>query len=382
MSATNQKQFLKTEAFFKCFSSLSNFNGIVILSSAALIVIVYATVMSVNYQNSQVSERINYKLSPYTTATKELKRTLPIPSEFIPDQFVKTNKSVTPIPTISTSNWLTYKNSVNGYSFKYPPDFFISEEDDTTTVYSNTYECETEGNPPYDGNIKINASEIKIEIKKMTGKNYHDIWQKAYGFEFYPQEDERTTIDGYNAYYFDQGAEMTFGRRAILIDIAPAKAIQINSWTPILVYKCDENLRKYPGFAEEILSTLKFESSFLINPATGWIINRQYANFEYPPDWKITKLSDSEIIISSKVNSTNTSLTPDQSEALLHIGIIHSATENYDKGKNEDPNGLVTWGRCINTWGTGAVTTYYWKDDPNIVNYDKIFTEIIKFLCH
>ena len=169
---------------------------------------------------------------------------------------------LTPTPTSkypeNISDWKTYRSDPNDFSIKYPPNFNLSEKDNTTTIYSEVYECETENTPPYLENIQINASEIKIEIKEYSGNNYEDIWKTVYGFDFYSPQDGQMTIDGKRAYYFYQGAEMTFGRKAILIELTSTTAIQINSWTPILVYKCDDKLDKYSGVADQILSTFQF----------------------------------------------------------------------------------------------------------------------------
>jgi hypothetical protein len=225
---------------------LQKTKDIIKLSSLTLIVIVWSTVSFIAYQNKKLQEKVKENQISQTNAIPTLTT----------NQTLKDN----------LANWKTYVSKDQGFSIKYPSDFFYSEENNLVTIYSKPYSCETENTPPFLPRIKINASEIKIEIKKLSGTSYEEIWNNEFGFKLTDvvngksqnNYDGTESYDGKIAYYFDQGTEMTFGRKAILINNSPTTAIQINVWTPILVYNCVKELDRYKGVSDQILSTLKF----------------------------------------------------------------------------------------------------------------------------
>ena len=218
-----------------------------------------------------------------------------------------------------------------GFEVKYPPNFNISY-DNGISISSESYSCETEQNPPSLGRKKINASEIKIDIKKLTGNNYEDIWQQAFGFKLISKTEHKNYdgiefIDKNKAYYFYQGAEMVFGRKAILVPNTQTSAFQIDIWKPILVYKCDEYLNKYPEeLINQILSTFQF-----LPDTTNW---KTYSSqkhgftFSYPQKWTeyTNETSPSSININTHLPSgqvldhTNTSIP-----LSFHIDLEHKS---------------------------------------------------------
>ena len=153
----------------------------------------------------------------------------------------KINPQQKPIPTstLSTdmSDWKTYKNEEFGFEIKYPKEFILSENTDVVRIYSKPYQCETENTPAYLPRIKIDASEIKIEFIKIFGSNFQNIWKNSFGSKLeevingvkQQNYDCVEYFDGKIGYYFHQGAEMTFGRKAILVEKDNTSAIQIDS---------------------------------------------------------------------------------------------------------------------------------------------------------
>ena len=103
----------------------------------------------------------------------------------------------------------------------------------------------------------IDVNEVNLEFFFHSGENYGEIWNQAFGFEFDNNFDGKREINNNEAYYFYQGAEMTFGRLAILVKLSPTTALEINVYTPALVYDCKTSLN-YHGVDDKILDTIRF----------------------------------------------------------------------------------------------------------------------------
>jgi hypothetical protein len=151
--------------------------------------------------------------------------------------------------------WLTARLEKLGLEFSYPPQFLIEKKEESIRVSSPSVGCVT--SPIPERRERIEASEIDLDFTFHSGESYEEIWRRVFGFEFGPVDGQRE-IDGREAYFFYQGAEATFGRQALLVKLSPTTALEINNYTPVLVYECETPLNQYPGVAQKILDTIQF----------------------------------------------------------------------------------------------------------------------------
>ena len=164
-------------------------------------------------------------------------------------------------------SWGTYKNEKYGLKLKHPQNFSIKESDNSVVIHSPYYSCKQKGavDDPSAINEYSDIAEVRIEILQHQGQDFETIWEKVFGFPFTGEAsyDGIETIGNKKAYYFYQGAEMAFGRKAILIEASKTKAIEINFYTPIYTFVCEEENkqisfnREYKDLTEQILSTVE-----------------------------------------------------------------------------------------------------------------------------
>jgi len=120
---------------------------------------------------------------------------------------------------------------------------------------------------------------------------------------------------------------------------------------------------------------------------TDWKTYKNKFGYElkYPPTWKVIKSTDAELIIASTDEGIEISniVVPPKGHAAVYFGFIHSAVENYQPGKTEiKPNQnsadiLIENGIFLDKSGSIGAQAYYWKSDPNIVDYENIFDQIL-----
>lgn len=162
----------------------------------------------------------------------------------------------------NTSDWKTYTNEKLGISFAYPTDFIVEDEETKLLIHSPYYMCREKGS----GNKFKNTSEMRLEIRLHQGKSFNEVWKDAFGFAFTGENsyDGTEIIDSKTSYYFAQGAEMAFGRKAYLVEIAPQKALEVNIYTPSYTFECESGIKeftinpKYTEVTSQILSTFQF----------------------------------------------------------------------------------------------------------------------------
>ena len=233
-------------------NKLKSLQNLLVLSAATLMITVWSTVTFLAYQNSLLMKSSETQSS---------------------DQIMDEQLTITPVPStkttltpnLSTSGWKTYSHTDHKYSFKYPFDYSVISENEKVTIRSTPTQCQTGGSA--DRPLPATGYDTVITVIYHTGTNYKDIWKKAFDFEFDPSDpdlssDGTSTISGKPAYYFLQGAEMTYGRTAYLVELTPSSALEINSYVPVLLFNCERPLDQFKGqqIADTILSTFSFSN--------------------------------------------------------------------------------------------------------------------------
>lgn len=211
------------------------------------------------HQDKQI-EALNY----YVTAFETINNNQLIIIEFHSQELTAEQKHILSTfkftnQEINVSNWKTYSDPLEYISFKYPDGYFVEKEGTDFSITAPPVDCQTN----VSGNVTDYIGfEAQVSINYHTGKNFADIWQNVFGFEFDPEKsvDGSTTIDGKKAYYFHQGAEMILSRTAYLVELSPTTAAEINFWSPELLFNCEKPLDKNKGLEimKSILSTIKF----------------------------------------------------------------------------------------------------------------------------
>jgi hypothetical protein len=95
--------------------------------------------------------------------------------------------------------------------------------------------------------------------------------------------------------------------------------------------------------------------------------------FPLPSGWQVIKNTGAEIIVSN-TSAGSQLLPPLPGQAIVHIGLIHSATENYSPGPAEitaSGVSVIKWGRFLDRSGSSAITTYYRRGDPLIPQFER-----------
>jgi len=171
--------------------------------------------------------------------------------------------------TIAESNdgfyedWNTYKSDDLGIELKYPNKYFVEEDDNTIGVFSPRYLCRAAGSE----DAYQEMSEVSIQMIIHRGKSFERTWQDIFDFKFTGKEDSIDgikIIDGRKAYYFYQGAELSFGRQAFLIDLGEGKLLEINVYEPSYTFECEgwdgafTNDGDYVLAADQIISSIIF----------------------------------------------------------------------------------------------------------------------------
>lgn len=156
------------------------------------------------------------------------------------------------------SDWEIFSSPSLDFEVRYPPEFSIEQGMNSLRIFSPPILCTAYDETGTKESIDVN--EVNLEFFPHSGESYEEIWNQVFGFEFDDNFDGKKKIDDNEAYYFYQGAEMTFGRQAILVKLSPITALEINVYTPVLVHDCEMPLNQYPGAADKILDTLHFSS--------------------------------------------------------------------------------------------------------------------------
>lgn len=227
-------------------NKLRFFQNTLSLSAVTLIIVVWATVSFLAYQNNLFKKYTN---EASNTVTKKEE-----------------------VDLGGFASWKTYSNKEYGVEFKYPSEFFINQNG----ITSKPVVCKTNSSG---SETEISVSEINIKIVPHSGNNYKNIWKDIFGFEFDSSSyDGETTIGGKKAYFFYTGGEEPEGKQSFLVDLGNQKALEIIVKSPTLVYGCSGSVNKYNGYANQIISTLKFDKScsscpLYSPPAPGWCKN-------------------------------------------------------------------------------------------------------------
>ncbi|OGM23441.1 hypothetical protein A2691_01625 [Candidatus Woesebacteria bacterium RIFCSPHIGHO2_01_FULL_39_23] len=153
----------------------------------------------------------------------------------------------------SMAGWRTYKSRL-GFEFQMPDDF-ASNEGGNLEIYSPTTKCETS----YTEGEKEDISEAKISFTVHEGDDINLAWLKAFGYQLEGNFDGEAFFDGHETYYFYQGAEMVYGRTAYLVDLGEGKFLEINKYSPNLVFNCDQSIDNLSAIDAQILSTLRID---------------------------------------------------------------------------------------------------------------------------
>lgn len=227
---------------------------------------------------------------------------------------------------IDSSNWTTYTDPDLKLLFRYPAlvknypqDFYVTKHGSKVNIVARPLLCRLRGSS--DNYELMNG--LTIELARHKGNSFAQIWENAFGSVFQPENyDGGEKIAGYNAYYFYQGAEMQFGRKAILVNLSPSSALEINIYTPIYDFECQNgSLNMFSGYDHLILST------FEIIDISPKIYSNEYYSFEYPGYWSIstspTESGFPEFLASSCGSGG------------MHIAIINSSS--LDQVITDDP---------------------------------------------
>lgn len=145
-------------------------------------------------------------------------------------------------------------------------------------------------------------------------------------------------------------------------------------------YQKNRPVNRQPSSTPEVTATP--------DPYANWKTYTNSGNtisFKYPSDWKIIKSTDAELVIASTDKDIKISniIEPAKGHTAIYFGFIHSALENYQDGIMEvkpspdHPDILIEKGIFLNEGGSFGAQTYYWKDDINIDNYEKIYDQIL-----
>lgn len=224
-------------------NKLRFFQNTLALSATTLIIAVWATVSYLAYQNNLLNKRVNN----VSNVTAENKRTN--------------------VETLA--NWKTYSNKEYGFVLKYPSEFLVNQN----VITSKPVVCKTNSSG---SETEISVSEINIIMVPHSGNNYKNIWKDIFGFEFDSSSyDGEATIGGKKAYFFYTGGEEPEGKQSFLVDLGNQKALEIIVKSPTIVHDCSGSINKYEGYANQIISTFKFDGScsscpLYSPPAPGW----------------------------------------------------------------------------------------------------------------
>lgn len=159
--------------------------------------------------------------------------------------------------TAYLDDWISYKNEDFGYSLSYPQEFSLTEDSDTTRISSSPILCETDVSGVTE---KVSVSEIDVQLKPYTGRNFQEIWKNNFGSLFTNTSyDGKITIDDKRGYFLLTGGESTTSKQTILVNQARGKALEIIIRLPFLVHGCESSMNLYPHVPQKILSSIKFQ---------------------------------------------------------------------------------------------------------------------------
>lgn len=171
-----------------------------------------------------------------------------------------------PLPIVSQSTpeastaWKTYTNSLSGYSFQYPPNYYAKLANHNILTFRSNERLE--GDEPdytFDSNIKIVENKDKLPLKEFVEKEHGVVNGKITDYAEYFGDPvirdvltfEEKTVDGKNAYLFraDPCAICRFETYNTYIVLSPDEVLE---WS----ISIDE-----PKLYDQILSTFKISET-------------------------------------------------------------------------------------------------------------------------
>ncbi|MEK7127860.1 MAG: hypothetical protein AAB838_04020 [Patescibacteria group bacterium] len=173
---------------------------------------------------------------------------------FFQNQQLQKPKVEIPVVNNEVVDWKTYNGK--GFEFKYPDYLTIVDKNSKVSLVSSPIICATSvsGSPE-----KVTVSDVDITIEQKTGTSFENIWKNVFGFDFNDKNYDGTMLIGNkDAFYFYQGAENPQYRKAILVKIDSTKAVELNIYSPGVVYDCTPIPSKNQDLVDQILGTFRF----------------------------------------------------------------------------------------------------------------------------
>ncbi len=271
----------------------------------------------------------------------------------LPNQTAPTNLTSAPDPT---ANWETYTSTQFNFSIKHPTSW-------------------TEKGP-----IVNNSNEI---VYFLSDSSYGTTKELSPGVFLSHQKDipklnyQETTLNDSKVYKTTEWPGR-FGMLSYFIENESSEYITV-SLTPYDEKSPFKGQELYKQTFDQILSTFKFLDSDLLDVSKWkkYELNKLGFWVKYPSSWEIARVTEYDVIIASTQDVLfSDAITPPKDHTAIRFSFTEAALENYTDGESEKtfPNGtLVKFGRTYRNPGSFGIETYYWKEDPQIENYEEIY---------